>query len=337
MARGTRQSRRHDEGFALVEAMIAVTLAAIAATGITVAMGAASKGTATGRMTTAGTAVARTQIEAMRSIGSSRMAHLTGSLAEDTAVVNSTFDPDGAGPLTAEAIISSATGITSNTTTTTRDAVTYTSKTYITSAANSAKRVTILVTWLMGTQPRKASLSTIVAPPTSPIAAAADAFIGKDGAGDLVPAVSSRARRGGGYEQQTGATSTPLTGWTMTSTTTTAEVHPGVSHHARTQLSSGSISMTGITVTVTGADVRADATASGSVTSTISGSVTVNGTLFVNPVGGTTITVNGWQIILADEETDVRGARAVSLVRLLGPVGEDYRMGWVWLTPVTPW
>jgi hypothetical protein len=42
-------------------------------------------------------------------------------------------------------------------------------------------------------------------------------------------------------------------------------------------------------------------------------------------------------VALNSEQTGADGSTSVSFIRLLGPAGEDLRLGWAWVTEVTPW
>ncbi len=329
--------REGDDGFALVEGVVACALAAVAVIAITQTMAATSKANVTSRGTTAATAFARAELEEARAVGYDDLAHQVASMAGDPAVVAGTFDPDGLGALEAEPLVQTATGVASFVATQTTDAIGFTSRTYVTDPPTAAKRITILVTWLQQGGMRSTSVSSLLAPPTSPLVAEADAFGGQGTAGVLPPVVSSRSRRGGGLDEDSAGTAAPLSGWSLTGAATRAEVDPAVRHSAHIEIAAASIVQSGITIVASGIIVDIEATPGGASTSSATGTVTINGTPFVNPLPDTVVPVGDWSVNLNSRNSGADGSSSVSFLRLVGPNGEDLRLAWAWVSPVTPW
>lgn len=331
---------RRDGGFALVESVTACALAAVSVMAITQAIAATSKTNATSRATAAATAFARAQIEQARSIGYGDLAHQTGSMLGDPAASNGTFDPDGSGargPLPAEPLVETATGRATFVTTQTVDGITFTSRSYVTDPPTAAKRVTVVVSWTQQAVPRTTRISTMLAPPTAPLAAEADAFAGQNSLGPVLPQVSSTSRRGGGRDEASAATSAPMTGWSLTMAATSAEVSPAMRHHARAEIGSATITQPGLTIVASGVVSEAISVPGGSSSTVASGTVTINGVPIVNPVPDTTVPVGDWSVRLNSSQSSADGSASVSFLRLMGPNGEDLRLGWAWVSPVTPW
>lgn len=331
---------RRDEGFALVESVAACALAAVSVVAITQTMAATAKANATSRATSAATAIARARVEEARALGYDDLAHRTGSLLGDPDAASGSFDPDGAspkGPLPAEPLIQTATGVQNLATTQTADDIVFTSRLYVTDPPTAAKRVTVVVTWTQQGVARSTRVSTMLPPPTSPLAAEADAFSGQNVAGVMPPQVSSRSRRGGGRDEESAATTAPLTGWTVTGAATSAEVLPAVRHHAHVEIASATIAQPGLTIVVSGVVVDAISTPGSTITTTASGTVTVNGVPIVNPPPDTVIPVGTWSVRLNSSNSGADGSASVSFLRVSGPAGEDFRLGWAWVSPVTPW
>jgi len=329
---------RRDDGFALIESVTACALAAVAAIAITQTIAATSKANVTSRATSAATAFARAQLEEARSLGYDDLAHLTGSMTGDPAVgIGGTFDPDASGPLAAEPIIETATGVASFVTTQTSDAIAFTARSYVTDPPTAAKRVTIIVTWMQQGGSRSTTVSSLLAPPTSPLAAEADAFGGQTIAGVVPPQVSSRSRRGGGRDEDSTANAAPLSGWTITGAATSAEVNPAVQHSAHAEIGSATITQAGLTIVASGIVVDAVATPGSTISTTSSGTVTINGVPIVNPAPDTIVPAGTWSVRLNSSHSGADGSASISFLRVMGPNGEDLRLGWAWVSPVTPW
>lgn len=330
--------RRRDDGFALIESVTACALAAVSVVAITQTIAATSKANVTSRATSAATAFARARVEAARATGYDDLAHLTGSLAGDPAVgAGGMFDPDGSGPLATEPVVQSALGAASLVSTQTTDGITLTARTYVTDPPTAAKRVTVVVTWTQQGVGRSTRISTMLPPPTSPLAAEADAFGGQSISGVLPPQVSSRSRRGGGRDEDTSASFAPFAGWTVTGAATSAEVMPAVRHSARAEVASATIVQSGLTIVASGIVVEAVATPGSSITTTSSGTVTINGVPIVNPAPDTVVPAGTWSVRLNSSHSGADGSASVSFLRVMGPNGEDLRLGWAWVSPVTPW
>jgi type II secretory pathway pseudopilin PulG len=328
---------RRDEGFALVESVAACAIAAVAVVAITQTMAATSKANSTSRASSAATAFARAELEEARSIGYDDLAHLTGSLVGDPNVSLGKFDPDGTGPLPAENLIESPLGLANMASTETSDGIGFTSKTYVTDAPSAAIRVSVIVSWRQAGVARDTTVSSLIAPPTSPLAAEADAFGGQSIGGVLPPQVSSRSRRGGGREDASAASVAPVSGWTVTGASTHAEVLPASRHSAHAEIASATISQSGLTIVASGIRVDAVATLGSSITTTSSGTVTINGVPIVNPAPDTIVPAGSWSVRLNSSHSGADGSASVSFLRVIGPNGEDLRLGWAWVSPVTPW
>lgn len=305
-------------------------------------MGATSKANQTSRTTSNAVAFAREQIEGARSQGFDNLVHLTGVHLGDPNVVVNMFDPDATGPLAPEQVYYSATGIASLVATKTSNGITFTARSYVTDAPSEAKRVTVLVNWHQQNSERTTSLSTLIAPPASPLSAAADAFAGQSSSGSVTPVVSSRARRGGGRQEAAAGSFSPQTGWNVTGASTSAEVEASVRHTATVGISSATLSQpisanNVITIVASGLSMTLEALPGGNHTTTMTGTVTVNGVQFVNPSPGTEIPIGTWKVALNSEMAGADGSSSASFIRVIGPAGQDLRLGWAWVSSVTPW
>lgn len=328
---------RRDDGFALIESLAACAVATVAVVAITQSIAASNKTNVTSRATSAATAFARAQLEEARSVGYEDLAHQTGSMAGDPVASGGTFDPDGTGPLAAEPLIQTATGDPSFVVSQTTDAIAFTSRTYVTDPPTASKRVTVIVSWTQFGVAHDTTVSTMLAPPASPLVAEADAFGGQNIGGVLPPQVSSRSRRGGGRDTDSAGTFNPITGWSVTGAATSAEVIPAVRHAAHAEIGSATITQSGLTITVSGVQVEASATLGSSITTSSSGTVTINGVPLVNPPPDTVVPAGAWEVRLNSSHSGADGSASVSFLRVIGPDGEDLRLGWVWVSPVTPW
>lgn len=332
----TPPERASDDGFALAEALIAILIAGIVAAGVASTLGKSGKEGATARATNTSTSIARAELEKTRVRGYTQISHQSGSLVSDPAVVGNTFDPDGNGPLTAEPIVYGATGLSSHLTARTYESITYTTRVYVTTAGSGLKRITTTVSWTQSDQPRTTSLSSIVTTLAQPIAASADVLKGTSSA-PVGASAAATATRGGGQETQTAATSQPVSGWSVSGANATAVVTPGSNHRADSSAESATMSLSDLTISASWVNVFAEAVAGGSVTTGATGTVVINGVTYTNPAPGTTVTIGSWIIYLARTTTDVDGARSVTFVNVQGTAGEDYRLGWAWVTPVSAW
>lgn len=128
----------------------------------------------------------------------------------------------------------------------------------------------------------------------------------------------------------------------MTGASTSAEVIPAARHTAHVTIASANITQSiggnqNITIGATGLDMEIEAIPGAATSTTVSGTVVVNGIQYTNPPVGTKITVGSWTVALNSQMSGGDGSSSVSFVRLIGPGGEDLRLGWAWVSPVTPW
>lgn len=327
---------QHDEGFSLVEALVAIMLAALASAGVASALGTVNREGSRSRSTGVSTSIARAELEKVRVRGYPLLSHTADSLAGDAAVEGGNFDPDGSGPLPTEAIVYASTGIATPMTTTAQGNITYTVRRYVTSAGTGVRRLTVTVAWTEMGQPRTSSLSSLVASTAQPIVASSNA-LNSSGAGSVGLTASAKATRGGGYDSQTAGSTTPVSGWTVNSAAALASATPAVNHHAEATIGSATTSLTGLTISMTNVTVIADALAGQPITTSSSGSVTINGVTYNNPAPGTTLTVGPWTISIGASQNDASGAKSISFINVSGTGGQDYRWAWAWVAPVTPW
>lgn len=324
-----------DDGFALVEALVSIMLVGLIATGMATTLASSDKGNQTSRTTDAAVSFARARMEETRKIGYATIAHLTGSLLVDPAVVAGRFDPDGvSGPLASEPVLQTATGTVQNSVNWSLLGTIYTAKTYVTDAGTALKRITIIVTWMQGGQPRTTSVSTLLARTAVPTAAAADVL---HDAATGAHQISVRVRRGGGSETATGAgLTTPITGWTVAGGTATGTATPGVAHQATATVNNATVALPGLAISMSDISTVVSATAGGGITTSIQGNITINGISYINPAPGTTITVGSYTITLGYKLVGSDGSTAASFMRLADSGTSDRHIAWAWVRPVTP-
>ncbi|MFP5224508.1 MAG: hypothetical protein ACLGH3_02955 [Actinomycetota bacterium] len=318
-----------DDGFALVEALVSLMLVGLMASAIASTVATSDRGNQTSRSTDAAVSFARARLEETRRIGYDTIAHATGSHASDPAVVAGAFDPDGSGPLVSEPVLYSSTGSVQNQVTWSHLGTTYTAKTYVTDAGSNLKRITTIVTWTQGNQPRTTSVSSLLARTAVPTAAAADVI--HDSATGAHQ-ISVRIRRGGGSETASADLPSPIPGWAITGGTSTGTAAPGISHLATSAISNATINVPGLTVSMSGVYTSVSATTSG-ITTQIQGTVTINGVPYVNPLPGTELIVGVYAITLGYKLVGTDGSTAASFMRIK-TVTTDRHLAWAWVRPI---
>jgi hypothetical protein len=188
-----------------------------------------------------------------------------------------------------------------------------------------------VVTWTQGNQPRTTSVSSLLARTAVPTAAAADVI--HDSATGAHQ-ISIRIRRGGGTETQSADLPSPVPGWAVTGGAATGSTAPGSSHTASATISNATINLPGLTVSVSGASTVVTANAGGGITSQSTGSVTINGVPYVNPLPGTSLVAGGYEITLNYQLVGSDGSTAASFIRLKTTT-TDRHLAWAWVRPVT--
>lgn len=157
-----RRALSAEDGFTLIEMVVAMTVAALMLTGGAAVLGSSLKAIVTARANSQSAELMSETIEQLRAIDYAAVAMSPTDLAGDADIGGTalapTFDPDGAGPLVAEAIVATTGGAVSpHITTVTRNDQTYTLATYVTTPPPDAevseaayKRVTVRATWTSG-------------------------------------------------------------------------------------------------------------------------------------------------------------------------------------------
>lgn len=170
-----RAATAPEDGFSLVEIIVAVTLAAVLLTGGAHVLGSSLKAAVFARNNTQAAELLSETIERLRSSNYASVAMIDTDVAGDAAVTGAapayTFDPDGSGPLTAEPVVTAATGAVSpHVTTVTRNAQRYTLRTYVTRPNDltvpgaTYKRITVQAVWTVGGNVHERQASSVLTP-----------------------------------------------------------------------------------------------------------------------------------------------------------------------------
>lgn len=332
---------RGASGFGLLELLIAMTVGALVIAGLGRGLSSALSATRSGRTTVQASLLAAERLEEIRGIGwGDGLAHLTGSLSGAVEVVGGRYDPDGTGPLAPEDVVTNAVGeLTTYTRTTTDRGITFTTSIFITDAG-SAKRATATVAWREGTRDFSTRLGTLIAPlPTTiiggtalkPGKAAAYVIAGAVPPGGTLAAV-------GLVQAPPDATASvgpfsPAPQITGTAAATLARASGGT-NRGLTTIDALTITLAGLTVTGTSIAAEVISTSPGvTPTMTGTGSVTLNGTTYVNPTPNTLVTIGLWRIILNSQRAEADGSRTVTYILITGPATE-LTAGYAWARPV---
>jgi prepilin-type N-terminal cleavage/methylation domain-containing protein len=151
-----------EDGFTLVEMVAAVTIASIILIGGAGVLGGSLKAIVAARANSQAAELMSEQLEKLRAYDYSAVAMSPTDLSGDANITgvspSQMFDPDGTGPLVAEAIVAASGGVvTPHIVTITRNSQAYTVRTYVTTPPadcqpNCAtyKRITVRATWSSG-------------------------------------------------------------------------------------------------------------------------------------------------------------------------------------------
>lgn len=162
-----------DEGFSLVEVIVAITMAAVLLTGGAHALGSSLKAAVFARNNTQAAELLTETIERLRSLDYGALAMVATDLTGDAEITGTapalTFDPDASGPLPAEPIVLASTGaVRPHVASHVRNSQSYDVRTYVTAPSDAEvpgsgyKRITVRATWTTGSGPHQRQSSTVV-------------------------------------------------------------------------------------------------------------------------------------------------------------------------------
>jgi prepilin-type N-terminal cleavage/methylation domain-containing protein len=164
-----------DEGFSLVESVVALVIAGIVFSALASSTVAAIRASLAGRQNQQATDFMTRELERARSLDFGALAHTAADVAGDSRLTSCAggycLDPDGAGPLSAEALhVNSGAGLVPHVTTPSAaeaNNTAFTASTYVTEVAGTdaedVRRVTVFITWVDGGQTKSRSTSSLVA------------------------------------------------------------------------------------------------------------------------------------------------------------------------------
>lgn len=332
MPRGAARGSRED-GFSLIELVVALGIGAVVLAFIAAGMTGGLAGIAAGREGTEANALARGAIESARGLGWDGLAH-------DTADAALAADPDAAGGMYAgEPLVEEGGGALSPYVSYPAYAgVSFTVRTFVTTASfpsnqTVVKRLSVVVTWAQGARTRRATLSTLVNPIAVEPGAAAYVLDGELAGTPLGRVAYVEADVNGGSHSVTVASFSPVTGVSGSGGEASAWVTlPGPIEHGAAGFATLSIGLTGLSVSASGIVVTAERTGGATPVLDGSGTVLVNGTPFVDPGPGTTITLPGWRIVLNDQRTEPDGSASVTFIRITSTLNDDeLTAAWAWV------
>ena len=317
----------------LIEVTIAGGLIALVTALSLQGMASSQRTSAVARATTQATAIARGALESAQSLGWANLVHPDGQLDTDPNVSFGMFDPDGSGPLSEEPLVEEpGGGLDPYAESVTQNGLTFTARTYVTSAASATKRLSVLVSWSLRGRPRTTTMSTLIHPPSIVAGAAAHIVDGEIAGIVAGPVGAVSVGSSGGTETQTATNFSPVPGLTGSGGVATATVDPAVPS-ARAQASATSISLAlpGISISASGVVSQAESVP-GSISASATGTVTVNGTPYLNPAPGTVVTIGSWRVVLNDQRLEADGSRSVAFLRLEGG-GDEITVCLAWVAP----
>ena len=164
-----------DEGFSLVESVVALVIAGIVFSALASSTVAAILASLAGRQNQQATDFMTRELERARSLDFGALAHTAADVAGDSRLISCAggycLDPDGAGPLSAEALhVNSGAGLVPHVTTPSAaeaNNTAFTASTYVTEVAGTdaedVRRVTVFITWVNNGQTKTRSTSSLVA------------------------------------------------------------------------------------------------------------------------------------------------------------------------------
>ena len=170
----TRRRLADEGGFTLIEASIAMLVAAMMFTALSAGLMGGLKAVRDARLFQQATAVGEEAVEAARNLQYEKLSMQTSDLSGDPRIqAGSTFDPDGSGVLLAEPVVATASGATivPHITTQTLGNTTYTTSRYVTwvddvlqgGPGQSYKRMVVIVEWPAGSTTNTYRTSSFIA------------------------------------------------------------------------------------------------------------------------------------------------------------------------------
>lgn len=324
-----------EEGFTLVELVVASGMAAFVVASLANALGAVHVGNRFARQTAQASAAARAAIESAQGLGWAHLGHPVGSLVGDPLVVNDRYDPDAGGPLGSEGIVYDAAGqVAPAVVTRTYNNAAFQVHTYVTSSVDATRRISVLVTWSEAGKAHATSLGTILNPQASVTAAAASVLSGTIGGTPLADVARVQADSPSGSDSASVQSFSPGPAVSGATASASARVTLTPAAHAGASVQSVSVGLAGLTVQVNGAAVQADASV-GSISASGTGTVSINGVPTVNPAPGTVVAVPGWRIVMNDRRLEPDGSMSVTFVRMESTLTSDeLTLCWAWVRPV---
>lgn len=341
--RGRTAARCDEEsGFGLLDLVVGITIGTIIIIGLSGSLSSALGASRSTRTTVQSSLLAAERLEEVRGIRwGDALGHLTGSLATASEVVNGSFDPDGSGPLAAEAVIENARGeIASYSRQVVYQGITFTTKVFLTIASTS-RRATAIVEWSEGGRARSTRAGTLINPlPTTivggttvtggSIGSAAYAVSGSlPSVGTITTLAAVHAPPDSTDSVGSFAPAIELMG---SGATTQARASGGV-NSAQAAISSATMTLPGLTLSVSGVAVMVVSSAPGATpTMTASGSVVINGATYSNPTPGQVVTVGTWRVVLNEQRAEIDGSRTITFIRVTG-LQTEMTMAYAWARP----
>lgn len=328
----------HGEGgFTMIEVAAALGIAAVVSAGLGAAILGGMRGVNAGRNTTEATALARAAVESARSLGWDGLAH-PSAIVGDPAVIAGQFDPDGAGPLAKEDLVVSPAGLVDPyITSVTEHGLRFETRVYATLAKplTGVKRVSAATSFTEGGLTRHVTASTLVEPTARSIGAAAYVLSGVLLGVDVGQVSYVKADSSGGSDSTSVATFAPAGGVSGAGGAAMAFVVPGPRAHAQASVSTLAVSAGSLLLSASGVLVQADSSTSG-MTVAATGSVTINGTTYVNPSPGTSTTVGFFRIDMNVQERFADGSMSVTFARITNTTNGEVLNGlWAWVRPAS--
>lgn len=340
--RPTEHAGRLEAGLGLLELVIGVSIGGLMVMAVAGSLSGAMGAARSARTTVQSTLLASERLEEARALGwGYALAHAPGSVDLAPEVVDGRFDPDGDGPLPAEEVVIHAEGrLSGYERTETHQGIVFTTKVFLT-RASAATRVTAVVAWMEQGRSRRTRLGTLLHP--SPTVVVGGSPTGGTSLAAMAYVLSGSVPSTGGEMTLASVRAPPDGEQTLASFAPAVEVHGsgarsearagGGIDRARTEISSLSVTLPGLALAGSGIWVEARSASVGAApVMTASGTVTVNGTAYVDPEPNTALTAGTWRVLLNGRHAEPDGSASMTYVRVTGPVAE-LSLAYAWARP----